>query len=344
MPANPGTSPGPSEGGYEAETRDLRPPPEPRHGPPSPAPAAPAVLLTGFRHEWQKWNNCGPATLAMTLSGLGRSETQFDTAPILKGHREDKNVSPDEMVAYARELGLGALARVNGDLDRLRLLLSNGFPVIVETWFTPHPNDGMGHYRLVVGYDHTQGVVITYDSYNGPDVPVTYEEFDADWRVFNRTYVVVYPDARSDLLLAIMGEDLDDRRMYTRALARAQAEVAADENDAFAWFNAGSSLVGLGRFEEAAAAYDRARALGLPWRMLWYQFGPYEAYYATGRYQDLLAMTEATLQTAENLEEAHYYHGLALQALGRADEAREAFATALKFNPRFQPAAEALSK
>jgi tetratricopeptide (TPR) repeat protein len=312
--------------------------------PPGPKPAAPAALLTGFRHEYQEWNNCGPATLAMALSSLGRWETQFDLAPILKGNPDDKNVDLEDMATYARGLGLGAVTRVNGNLDRLKLLLSNGFPVVAETWFTPHPNDGMGHYRLVVGYDDAEGVVITYDSYNGPDVPVTYEDFDADWRVFNRAYLVIYPQAQGDLIAAIIGEDLDDQVMYARALARAEAEVADDPQDAFAWFNSGSALVGLRRFEEAAAAYDRARELGLPWRMLWYQFGPYEAYYATGRYEDLLALTEATLRTAENLEEAHYYRGLALRALGRPDEAHQAFATALKFNPHFEPAAEALSE
>ncbi|MEZ4712257.1 MAG: hypothetical protein R3A44_34025 [Caldilineaceae bacterium] len=40
--------------------------------------AAPAVELTGFNHQWQTWNNCGPATLAMNLSYFGSPLNQAD--------------------------------------------------------------------------------------------------------------------------------------------------------------------------------------------------------------------------------------------------------------------------
>ena len=73
----------------------------------------------------------------------------------------------------------------------------------------------------------------------------------------------------------------------------------------------------LGRYQEAVIAFDRARELGLHWRRLWYQFTPFEAYYAVGRYQDVLDLTEATLKGTGGLEEAFYYRGLALQATGQ---------------------------
>ena len=102
-------------------------------------PVAQAVSLEGFTHEYQTWNNCGPATLAMALSYYGWQGTQADMAPALKSDPDDKNVGLEEMAAYAHFLGLEALVRVNGDLARLKLLLSNGFPVIIETWFIPKP-------------------------------------------------------------------------------------------------------------------------------------------------------------------------------------------------------------
>src|SRR5688572_18212336 len=33
-----------------------------------PVSAPPAVILQGFRHQWQTWNNCGPATISMAVS------------------------------------------------------------------------------------------------------------------------------------------------------------------------------------------------------------------------------------------------------------------------------------
>jgi tetratricopeptide (TPR) repeat protein len=62
-----------------------------------------------------------------------------------------------------------------------------------------------------------------------------------------------------------------------------------------------------------------------------------------GRYQDVLDLAQANLATSEDLEEAHYYRGLALEALGRIEEARQAYQMALKYNPNFRRAAEALA-
>jgi hypothetical protein len=61
-----------------------------------------------------------------------------------------------------------------------------------------------------------------------------------------------------------------------------------------------------------------------------------------GRYQDVLDLTEATLKGTGGLEEAYYYHGLALQATGQPG-AEADFQAALAYNPLFTPAADALN-
>lgn len=308
-----------------------------------PTPAR-AISLSGIKHEWQTWNNCGPATLAMGLSHFGYKDTQADIAAVLKPDPEDKHVEPEEMAAYVRSRGLEAVVRVNGDLGRLKQLLSNGLPVIVEMWHTPRPNDGMGHYRLAIGYDDAAGHFITYDSLNGPGVSIPYGPFDDDWRVFNRTYVVVHSSDQAEVVAAIVGADMDDTAMYERALEVARTEAMTNPEDAFAWFNVGSSLTALGQYAEAAESFDRARILGLPWRMLWYQFAPFEAYYAAGRFDEVLALAEANLKRAGNLEESHYYRGLVLEALGQVEAARKAYQLTLKYNPNFIRATEALAR
>jgi hypothetical protein len=309
-----------------------------------PAPP-PSFRLSGFRHQWQTWTNCGPATITMALSHFGRSETQAQAAPFLKPNANDKNVSPDELVAYVRSLGMMADWRVAGDLDRIKQLVANDVPVVVETWFTPHPNDGMGHYRLIVGYDDAAQRLTAYDSYEPPgqNVPIAYRTFDVDWKVFNRTYIPVYSPAKAGLVAQILGADRDDAAMYERALAVARGEAATLPNDPYGWFNAGTNLVALGRPAEAVAAFDRARALKLPWRMLWYQFAPFEAYLAAGRLNDVTALANANLQQASDLEESVYYRGRALQAQGQPAAARTAYQAAAQLNPRYQPAYYALS-
>ncbi|NJN93230.1 MAG: tetratricopeptide repeat protein [Anaerolineales bacterium] len=315
---------------------------------PSPSPAPSVALqpvgskaqLSGISHQWQTWNNCGPATITMNMSYFGRPELQADAAPFLKPNRDDKNVSPEELAAYARTTGMEALVRRGGSIEQLKLLLSHNLPVLAETWLV-HDEDGLGHYRLVTGFDDATRQFNTFDSLNGPDFQVSYEQFDSDWRVFNRVYVLVYPPEQADTIAAIIGPDMDDTMLDERLVAEAEAEVEAKPEDAIAYFNLGDSLTRLGRFQEAVAAFDRARQLGLHWRRLWYQFTPFEAYYAAGRYQDVLDLTEATIKGSGGLEEAYYYKGLALQALGQPGAEVE-FQAALDYNPNFAAAAEAM--
>jgi tetratricopeptide (TPR) repeat protein len=315
--------------------------PSPPSATPPPLPAR--AQLEGLRHEYQTWNNCGPATTTMALSYYGRLERQADAARVLKPDPDDKNVSPDEMAHYARSLGLKAIVRTAGDIDKIKRLIAGGVPVIVETWFIPKPGDEMGHYRLVTGYDEPAAFFVAHDSYKGPATRIPYAAFDQGWRVFGRVYVAIYGPQQADSVSLAIGEaHLDDRAMYAAAERQARTEVET-RGDAYAWFNLGASLVAQGRSAEAAQAFDRARQIGLPWRMLWYQFGPFEAYYAEARYQDVMDLADANLATAGNLEESHYWRGRAFRALGAEQEARQAFERALALNPHFAPAASALA-
>lgn len=297
-----------------------------------------AVKLNGVTHDYQRWNNCGPTTVEMALSFFGRHESQAEIAAVLKPDPEDKNVNPDELASYARVGRLSSIVRIDGSLDRIKVFLSNGLPVIVETGFDPpQAHEGwMGHYRLITGYNDK--AFITQDSYDGPNVAIAFSALDDLWRDFNRTYVVIYTNDQAPLVQAVLGTDADDSAMYEGAVAQAKRELASNPNDAFAAFNLGSSLVGLAKYDEAASVFDNARVLGLPWRMLWYQFGPYEAYLHVGRYGEVVALAAATLKPAPDLEESHYYKGLALENLGQVVQARAEFTLALQYNKNYTAA------
>lgn len=308
------------------------------------------VQLSGLAHYWQTWNNCGPATLAMNLSYYGLPLTQKQTAAVLKPNWDDKNVSPHEMAAYARSQGLSALVRVNGSPERLRQYVDAGIPVLIETWLDH--DGGMGHYRLVVGYDDAARQWIVYDSYISdgidpkgpyPGIRMGYSDLTRLWRVFNGTYVLVYDGARAAVAQQILGDEADDASMWQRSLERAQAEAATNPGDAFAWFNLGSSLTALGRYADAASAFDQARVIGLPWRMLWYQFEPFQAYYEAGRHAELLALADSVIATAGNIEETFYWRGRALQATGDIDGARTAYQRAAELNSNYAEAQQALA-
>lgn len=340
-----------------------------------------SYLLQGFSYEAQRWNNCGPATVTNALSFFGYDNNQVRAQTYLKPNTEDKNVSPWQMINFVNtqvpEIPVYALQRFGGSLDTLRMLIANDFPVIIEEGYDP-PELGagwMGHYLLMIGYNDATQTFTTHDSYNGANYSYSYEYIERYWQHFNYTYLVIYNTEREADLLALLGEDADPQANVIRAMMRAIEQAEANNNDAFAWFNIGSNYVqlaqmaiaegdddaALSNYNNATIAFDRARNTGnLPWRMLWYQFGPYESYYyvaqhggneevATLRYSDILQLASITIDNCKNpdgvcyVEETYYYAGLARQAQGDTQRALANFNTALQVNSNYQPAIDARS-
>jgi tetratricopeptide (TPR) repeat protein len=364
--STPIPSPSPSHTPSPTPWPTATPPPLPTltpTAPPTPVPtvaapvaqaAQPAVQLSGLRHLWQTWNNCGPATLATNLSYYGSPLDQAEIRAVLRPYDDDKNVTPQEMAAYARSQGYAAQVRVDGSADLARQLISNGIPLLIETWLEEQPNDGMGHYRLLVGYDDAAARWTVYDSYvhtnlvsedpaNYQGIYMSYAQTDAWWKVFHRTYVLIYPPAQEPVVRAILGDAFDPAVMWQQALATAQNEIAQNPGDPFAHFNLGTSLVALGDYAGAAAAFDQARAIGLPWRMFWYQFDLFPAYFNTGRYAEMVQLADATNAITDSIEEIHYWRGRALAALGDLPGASAAYRRALELNPAYTLASEALA-
>lgn len=306
-------------------------------------PIAGQVALTGVQHAYQTWNNCGPATVAMNLSYYEHYRDQQEAAAFLKPDADDKNVSPEQLVAYARTQGFDGIVRVGGTGELLQQLLSSGFPVIVEDWVDPEDRGGIGHYRLFTGYDAETGRFVAQDSLYGPDRAIEMEAFDASWRVFNRKYIVVYRPEQAAAVRSALGEMANDETMLAHALTVARAEAEADPEDAIAWFNLGSTYTLLGDDDLAASAFDEARRIGLPFRLLWYQEEIFAAYLGARRFPDVIRLAEVTLANAGDHEEAYYYLGLAYQATGRQNEAARKLQAALEYNPNFTRAAEALA-
>ncbi len=323
------------------------------------APSWPAaVRLQGVNIVPQTFNNCGPANVSMVLNFYGVPLDQEATGTALKPTVTDRNVSPDEIVRYVRDrTRLEAAFFVGADVDLLRRYLAAGYPIIIEKGFSPPDEDWMGHYLTLVGYDDRAGHFIGMDTFLGPwgnqGREESYETVDAYWAQFNRALIVIHRPEQAAEVASLAGEVLTDPvRMWQEAARRAEADVMAAPADAFAWFRLGASLTHLGDVLEdrrfaptAAAAFDQARTLGLPYRMLWYQFEPYAAYLAVGRPQDVLDLAEATLETrgGQTVEETHYYRGLALRALGDETGAQAAFIRALGLKGHYAAAQAALA-
>jgi hypothetical protein len=323
---------------------------------PSPVPTTipGSVQLAGVRHEYQKWNNCGPANLSMALSFWGWDGDQRPIAEFVKPNPRDKNVMPYELANFVEDgTGLKVITRVGGDIELLKKFIAAGFPVLVEKGFEGPGFDGwMGHYEVLTGYDDEKRLFTAQDSYIMPDLPVDYDKLELYWRHFNYTYIVIYPPDREAEVFALLGPHVDEAYSFQYAAQLASDEIfqLSGRPLYFAWFNRGTNLKSLQDYAGAAAAYDEAfqidaqLAISDPeyraWRMLWYQTGPYFAYYYSGRYYDVVSLADFTIynMSEPSVEESFYWRGLAREAQGDVAGAIEDFERALKWHPDWEPA------
>jgi tetratricopeptide (TPR) repeat protein len=76
--------------------------------------------------------------------------------------------------------------------------------------------------------------------------------------------------------------------------------------------------------------------------MLRYQFGPFFAYFHTGRIADLMALAKYALQRTPTSEEALLWQGWGYYRLGKTKDAIDDFQAALEQNPNYGDAQYAL--
>lgn len=314
---------------------------------PTAVPLPRQVRIEGVTIMPQGFNNCGPANLAINLNFYGDPTTQAEAAAYLKPTREDRNVSPWQMVDYVNDFtNLRAFFGSGGDLQLLKQLIAAGYPVVIEKGYELPREGWLGHYLTVFGYDDETGEMVSMDTNLGPwdgsGRYDSYEEIETYWSQFNHNFFVVYPPEKEQDLYAILGSDmLDYTTMWQRAAQKAQAAIEENPENAFAWFNLGTSLTRLGEqsgeaafYENGAAAFDQAFILGLPPRILWYEYRPYVAYMRTGRYQEMLDLADEILSTqgGQHVEETYIYKGHALTYLKDHAGAVEAFQQAVTLN------------
>jgi len=312
--------------------------------PPSatPEPLATQVSLPSPPYEFQTPNNCGPAALSMALHMYGWEGSQADIAERIKPELRDRNVNPEELAYFVRNFAgwLSVEYRVGGDLVMLQRLLAAGYPVIVESVTELDPNDRLNatddlwsaHYMVVTGYDTAGRTFTVQDSYHEPDRQISFAQLEADWEPFNHLYMVLYFPEQAAAIAGLFGAAWDADQNRLAALEAARSETEDQPDNAFGWFNLGSNLVYFERYEEAAIAYDTAREIGLPMRMFRYQFGPFLAYFHSGRNDDLLLLTDYARGVTEMSEEAWLWYGWGLYRQGDMEAAVSAWNKALSIN------------
>ncbi len=328
-------------------------------------------MLEGIKYEDQhgRQNYCGPANFSMALTFWGWNGDRDVIGQAVKPMDEDKNVMPYELQDYIADNipGMTSVIRNGGDIEILKHLISEGFPVVVEKGIYEVDMNGkygwMGHYAFVTGFDDVNHVIIYQDTYQpdpvknpGPNRKIGYDEFIEGWRAFDYVFVVVYPVEKQNEVMTLLGPLADDEQANRHALdiAKAESQSLTGIDRFYAWFNAGTSHVAQFEYADAAIAYDYAFSLYAdldannstrPFRMLWYQTGPYKSYYYTNRFADVISLADTTLNITISepvLEESLYWRGQAYYMTGKTNLAIKDYRAALKVHPKWIPAIQAL--
>jgi hypothetical protein len=331
----------------------------------TPTPLPTAISLAGVKYEDQhnRYNYCGPANLSMALTYWGWDGNRDTVGEYVKTNKDDKNVMPYELQDFVQsQTDYDALIRYGGDINLVEKLVAAGFPVVTEKGYYTYDMTGrygwLGHYQFITGYDETKQVMVVQDTYidKGENHEFTYDDFIKGWRSFDYLFMIVYPLDKQAQLFSLLGDYADTDWSSRHALEVATQEVSSLSgiDQYFAAFNVGTSHVNLREYVDAAYAYDYAFQLYAdlpdddlrPFRMLWYQTGPYFAYYYSGRYQDTIDLANATFNTIGDdvLEESWYWRGMGKLALGDTPGAIEDFKEAIRLHPNFVPAVYQLSQ
>ena len=302
--------------------------------------------LTNNYHVYQSFNNCGPATLSMAMAWYGVKVSQEELAKNMrpfqhpKGDNDDKTIFTYEFVNWANEYGLEAIGRVNGDIELLKKFISNGIPVVVKTWLKP--NEDIGHFRFVTGYDENKQIIVQDDSYEGPNKKIGYFDFLTMWQAFNYSYVVVYTSDLKDNVESIIGEEIDEKVAWENALRRAGEESLKDENNPYPHFNISTASYHLVDYERSVKEYEKVENV-LPRRMLWYQIEPIKAYQELKNYDKVFEIIEKILENGNrSFSELYMIRGNIYLEQGLKDKAKEQFELALKYNINMEEAESAL--
>jgi tetratricopeptide (TPR) repeat protein len=294
-------------------------------------------------HAYQTWNNCSAVSTSMVLSYFGITRSQEQLGPVFRPNSNDKHVEPRQLVAFFPQYGLKTTLVEGGTVERVKQLVAAGFPVITPQWLD-HKPDAIGHYRVVRGYDDARGGFLVNDSMIGADVFYSYDDFVWLWRAFNYRYLPVYRPEDEPKVLQILGPDADRQQNLERTLARFTQLAEKDPNDAMLRFSIGSNFFEMGNYNEAIAAYERAAQMGLPPKMLWYQFWPVMAYNDAGQYQKAMTLASTQIATAGVFGEMRFERGKAYEATGNVNAAIADYTKAVEDDANLTGPREALKR
>jgi tetratricopeptide (TPR) repeat protein len=281
----------------------------------------------------------------MALSYYGINKTQAELGGELRpyqipgGDNDDKSVTLEELAEKSKEFGLIPYHRPNGNIDIMKKFIAIDIPVITRTWLKE--NEDIGHYRLVRGFTDTE--IIQDDSLQNKDLRYTDDVFLNIWKKFNYEYLVLVPQEKVRLAEQILGEDLDEKTAWNKAVELSKNEIKNNPSDIYSIFNLSVAYYNVGNYEQSVREFEKVESQ-LPFRTLWYQIEPIKAYYELGNYDKTLSIIDRVLSYHNRaFSELYIIRGNIYLKQGNLESAKREFEQAVYYNANLTSAQEALN-
>ncbi|OGC51196.1 hypothetical protein A2W32_05650 [candidate division WWE3 bacterium RBG_16_37_10] len=299
-------------------------------------------------HIFQTFNNCGPASLSMTLSYFGIKVSQKEIGDDLRpyqnpqGDNDDKSVTLNELAEKAKEYGLIPYHRQNGNIELLKYFITYDIPVITFTW--TKPNEDIGHYRVVKGFDETSNELIQDDSLQGKNLRFKYDDFNVLWHKFNYEYLVLVPKDKVGIAEAILGDNKEESKSWKNAVEILTKFLERNPDDVPARFSLSISYYYTGEYKKSTEQFEMVQNK-LSKRALWYQIEPIQAYFEMENYNKVMEISENILNNGNRaFSELYMLRGRIYLIKGDLKKAKAEFEKAVYYNKNIEEAKETLRK
>lgn len=301
--------------------------------------------LSNNYHTFQTFNNCGPAALSMALSYFKINESQQTLGQSLRpyqvqsGDNDDKSTTLEELAIKAQEYGLLAYHRPAGDIEMIKEFIAEDIPVITRTW--TKPNEDIGHYRVIKGY--TASELIQDDSLQGKNLRYNFLNFNVLWEKFNYEYLVLVPKDKQVVAERILGSNINAQIAWQKAVTMSQEKLSQNPNDVTVRFNLSVALFNINDYAGSVKEFEKVES-ALPFRALWYQTEPIEAYYRLGNYSRVFEITNRILENGNRAySEVYIIRGDVYRDQGNRDAASSEYEKAVLYNKNLMIAKERIN-
>ncbi len=296
-------------------------------------------VLSNNYHVFQTFNNCGPASLSMALSYYGINVSQKTLGDSIRpyqnpaGDNDDKSVTLYELAEKSKEYNLIPYYRPNGTVEIIEQFIAIDIPVVTRTWLKP--NDDIGHYRVVKGYNQNTDTLIQDDSLQGKNLEYSYGDFNEVWDKFNYEFLVLVPNEKETEAKKILGNLIDEKNAWEETVKTANEYLNRYPNDINMRFNLSVAYYNAGNIDQSISEFEKIENK-LPQRTLWYQIEPILAYYKVGDYRSVIRLSDRVLNN-ENMafSELHYLKSLAYSKMGEDTLSRESNSKVEIYNRNF---------